>query len=403
MPTFRSAGVRGGALMSHLRDKYAIVGTGKSRLGHLSGVSSLGLLQEAINKALDEAGLTTRDIDGLVCRGADDIYAHHQMMGARLGINAAFSTSLDNGGASQILSVILAVMAIDAGLATTVVCGFGRDSWSRTRTSPQAHMQNEIVPGGQRPREHGAEFGHMGAVAAHGLGARRHMFEYGTTREDFAAVAIDFREHALRNPDAMMKKPLTIDDYMAARMIVEPFGLYDCSLMSDGAGAVIVTSAERARSLKSRPVLIKGFATFNNTKGWHVDDHMVTTSGEESGARAYQMAGLGPKDVDVVQLYDCFTYMVLAQLEDYGFCKKGESGAFARSGALRIDGALPANTSGGQLSEAHVEGMLQIVEGVRQLQGVYGPEQQVRDAEVSLVSGHGGNYVCHSTLILGKA
>jgi acetyl-CoA acetyltransferase len=325
------------------------------------------------------------------------------MMGARLGINAAFSTSLDNGGASQILAVILAVMAIDAGLATTVVCGFGRDSWSRTRVSSQAHMQNEIVPGGQRPREHGAEFGHMGAVAAHGLGARRHMFEYGTTREDFAAVAIDFREHALRNPDAMMKKPLTFHDYMAARMIVDPFGLYDCSLMSDGAGAVIVTSAERARSLKARPVLIKGFATFNNTKGWHVDDHMVTTSGEESGERAYRMAGLGPKDVDVVQLYDCFTYMVLAQLEDYGFCKKGESGAFARSGALRINGALPANTSGGQLSEAHVEGMLQIVEGVRQLQGVYGPDRQVRDAEISLVSGHGGNYVCHSTLILGKA
>jgi len=388
--------------ISALRDKYAIVGTGKSRLGHLSGVSSLGLLAEAIKNALDEAGLTNKDVDGLVCRGPDDLYAHHQMMGARLGINAAFSTSLDNGSASQILSVILAVMAIDAGLATTVVCGFGRDSWSRTRVSPQAHMQNELVPGGQRPREHGVEFGHFGAVAAHGLGARRHMFEYGTTREDFAAVAIAFREHALRNPDAMMKTPLSLDDYMAARMIVDPFGLYDCSLMSDGAGAVIVTSAERARALKARPVLIKGFAPFNNTKGWHVDDHMITTSGEESAARAYRMAGLGPQDVDTVQLYDCFTYMVLAQLEDYGFCKKGESGAFVRSGALRMDGALPANTSGGQLSEAHVEGMLQIVEGVRQLQGVYGPDRQVRDAEIALVSGHGGNYVCHSTLVLGK-
>jgi acetyl-CoA acetyltransferase len=389
--------------MSALRDKYAIVGTGKSRLGHLEGISSLGLLEEAIKAALDEAGLTKNDVDGLICRGADDIYAHHQMMGARLGINAAFSTSLDNGGASQILAVILAVMAIDAGLATTVVCGFGRDSWSRTRVSPQAHMQNEIVPGGQRPREHGPEFGHIGAVGAHALGARRHMFEYGTSREDFAAVAIAFREHALRNPDAVMKKPLTLDDYMSARMIVDPFGLYDCSLMTDGAGAVIVTSVERARSLKARPVLIKGFATFNNTKGWHSDDHMVETSGQESGARAYRMAGVGPADVDVVQLYDCFTYMVLAQLEDYGFCKKGESGAFARSGALGLGGVLPANTSGGQLSEAHVEGMLQVVEGVRQLQGVYASDRQVRDAEVSLVSGHGGNYVCHSTLILGRA
>jgi acetyl-CoA acetyltransferase len=388
--------------MSQFRDKYAIVGTGKSRLGHLSSVSALGLLEDAIKNALDDAGLTNKDVDGLICRGPDDIYAHHQMMGARLGINAAFSTSLDNGGASQILAVILAVMAIDAGLATTVVCGFGRDSWSRTRMSPQAHMMNEIVPGGQRPREFGPEFGHMGAVAAHGLGARRHMFEYGTSREDFATIAIAFREHALRNPDAMMKKPLTLDDYMSARMIVDPFGLYDCSLMSDGAGAVIVTSADRARSLKAPAVLIKGFATFNNTKGWHVDDHMVSTSGEHCAARAYKMAGLGPKDVDTAQLYDCFTYMVLTQLEDYGFCKKGEGGAFARSGALRLAGTLPTNTSGGQLSEAHVEGMLQIVEGARQLQGVYAADRQVPGAEIALVSGHGGNYVCHSTLILGK-
>lgn len=389
--------------MSEFRDKYAIVGTGKSKLGQRPGVSSLSLLEEAVKNALDDAGLTNKDIDGLVCRGPDDIYAHHQMIGARLGINVGFSTSLDNGGASQILAIILAVMAIDAGLATTVVCGYGRDSWSRTRSTAQARMQNELVPGGQRPREHGYEFGHVGPIAAHGLGARRHMFEYGTTREDFAAVAIAFREHALRNPDAVMKKPLTLDDYMAARMIVDPFGLYDCSLMSDGAGAVIVTSTERARSMKNRPVLIKGFATFNNTKGWHVDDHMVTTSGEESGQRAYRMAGLGPQDIDTVQLYDCFTYMVLAQLEDYGFCKKGEGGAFARSGALRLDGVLPANTSGGQLSEAHVEGMLQIVEGARQLQGVYRADRQVPDAEIALVSGHGGNYVCHSTLILGKA
>jgi acetyl-CoA acetyltransferase len=389
--------------MSAFRDKYAIVGTGKSKLGQRPGISSLSLLEEAIKNALDDAGLTNKDIDGLVCRGPDDIYAHHQMVGARLGINVGFSTSLDNGGASQILAIILAVMAIDAGLATTVVCGYGRDSWSRTRATPQTRMQNELVPGGQRPREHGYEFGHVGPIAAHGLGARRHMFEYGTTREDFAAVAIAFREHALRNPDAVMRKPLTFEDYMAARIIVDPFGLYDCSLMSDGAGAVIVTSTERARSLKNRPVLIKGFATFNNTQGWHVGDHMVTTSGEESGRRAYKMAGLGPQDVDTVQLYDCFTYMVLAQLEDYGFCKKGEGGAFVRSGALRLNGVLPANTSGGQLSEAHVEGMLQIVEGVRQLQGVYRADRQVPDAEIALVSGHGGNYVCHSTLIMGKA
>ena len=388
--------------MNAFRDKYAIVGTGKSRLGQV-GLNSLALLEEAIKAALDDAGLTNKDVDGVVVRGPDDVYSHHQLVAARLGIDVDFSTSLDNGGASQILAIILAVMAMEAGLATTVVCGYGRDSWTRTHSEGRGHAQNDLIPAAQRPREHGPEFGHFGAVSQHAFGARRHMFEYGTTRKDFAAIATTFREHALRNPEAQMKKPLTIDDYFKARLVVDPFGLFDCSLNSDGAGAVVVTSTERAKSLKRKPVLIKGFASHNNTKGWIQEDHMLSTGAVESGARAFKMAGLGPKDVDTAQIYDCFTYMVLTQLEDYGFCKKGEGGEFARSGALRLDGSLPTNTSGGQLSEAHVEGMLQIVEGARQLQDIYGADRQVPDAEIALISGHGGNQVCHSTLILGRA
>jgi acetyl-CoA acetyltransferase len=387
--------------MNALRDKYAIVATGKSRLGQV-GENSLSLLEEAIKNALDEAGLTSTEVDGLVVRGPDDVYSHHQLIAARLGIDVDFSTSLDNGGASQILSLILAVMAIEAGLASVVVCGYGRDSWTRTHQKGRGIAENSLIPAAQRPREHGPEFGHFGAVSQHAFGARRHMFEYGTTRDDFAAIAMAFREHALRNPDAMMKKTLSLEDYKRARLIVDPFGLFDCSLNSDGAGAVVVTSTKRAKSLRQRPVLIKGFATHNNTKGWILGDHMLSTGAVESGARAFSMAGLGPKDVDTAQIYDCFTYMVLTQLEDYGFCKKGEGGAFARSGALRLDGVLPCNTSGGQLSEAHVEGMLQIVEGARQLQGVYESDRQVPNAEIALISGHGGNQVCHSTLILGK-
>jgi acetyl-CoA acetyltransferase len=388
--------------MNAFRDKYAIVGTGKSRLGQV-GLNSLALLEEAIKAALDDAGLTNKDVDGVVVRGPDDVYSHHQLVAARLGIDVDFSTSLDNGGASQILAIILAVMAMEAGLATTVVCGYGRDSWTRTHSEGRGHAQNDLIPAAQRPREHGPEFGHFGAVSQHAFGARRHMFEYGTTRKDFAAIATAFREHALRNPEAQMKKPLTIDDYFKARLVVDPFGLFDCSLNSDGAGAVVVTSTERAKSLKRKPVLIKGFASHNNTKGWIQEDHMLSTGAVESGARAFKMAGLGPKEVDTAQIYDCFTYMVLTQLEDYGFCKKGEGGDFARSGALRLDGALPTNTSGGQLSEAHVEGMLQIVEGARQLQGIYCADRQVPGAEIALISGHGGNQVCHSTLILGRA
>ena len=385
-----------------LRDRYAIAGTATSNLGR-TGMNSLALLEQAMRRAVADAGLKVGDIDGLVCRGPDDVYTFHQQMGQRLGINARFSTSLDNGGASQILAVILAVMAIEAGLCTTVLCGYGRNSWTRTHGDESKRTAMELVPEEQRPTEFGPEYGYFGAPGTHGFGARRHMYEYGTTREHFAQVAISFREHALRNPEAVMQKPLTLEDYFAARMVADPYGLYDCSLVSDGAGAVVVTTAERARALRQPPVLIKGFGTFNNLSGWLIEDHMIRTAAVGAGKTAFAMAGLQPSDIDAAQIYDCFTGMVIAQLEDYGFCPKGEGGPFVASGALKLGGALPTNTSGGQLSEAHVEGMLQIVEGVRQLRHTYPPERQVRDAATVLVSGHGGNTVCHSTLILGRA
>jgi acetyl-CoA acetyltransferase len=386
-----------------LRNRCAIAGAGNSRLGKVPGVSSLDLFVEAAANALEDAGLSVRDIDGLITRGPDDAYCHHQQAGERLGLNARFSTSLDNGGASQILSVALAVMAVEAGLATTVLCGYGRDAWSRTHSSAEARVKNQTRPDSQHEQEFGPEFGYFGAVAAHAFGAQRHMHEFGTTREDFAEIAMAFRDHASRNPQAQSRKPLSQEDYFNGRLIVSPFGLHDCSLRSDGAGAVIVTSAERARDLRRRPVMIRGFGSHNNLAGWFAGDNMIRTAAIQSAKAAYGMAGIEPSEVDTVQLYDCFTYMVLVQLEDYGFCGKGEGGAFVRSGALRLQGALPANTSGGQLSEAHVEGMLQIVEGVRQLRGDYPPDRQVKDAEIALISGHGGNQVCHSTLILQAA
>jgi len=385
-----------------LRNRCAIVGAGNSRLGQVPGVSSLDLVIEAIGNALDDAGLKPSDVDGIICRGPDESYSHHQLVGERLGVNARFSTSLDNGGASQILSVMLAVMAIEAKLATTVVCGYGRDAWSRTHRSEEARQSQRTRPESQHAQEFGPEYGYFGAVAAHAFGAQRHMHEFGTTREQFAEIAVACREHALKNPDAQMKKPLTVEEYFKARLIVSPFGLYDCSLRSDGAGAVIVTSAERARDLKAPPVFIRGFGSFNNLTGWFADDNMIRTAAKQSGDTAYRMAGIGPADVSTAQLYDCFTYMMLVQFEDYGFCRKGEGGAFVQSGALRMGGRLPTNTSGGQLSEAHVEGMLQIVEGARQLRHTYPKERQVKNAEIALISGHGGNQVCHSTLILGS-
>ena len=384
-----------------LRDRCAIVGAGTSQLGKVPGVSAQGLLEEAIGNALNDSGLTTKDVDGLLLRGPDEIYTFHQVMGERLGIDCTFSTTLTNGGASQVMGVALAVMAIEAGLATTVVVGYGRDNWSRVHANKENHMRASGRPQQLYGVEFGPEIGLFGAVAAHAFGAQRHMHEFGTTREQFGKIAISFRDHALRNPEAVMKKPLSIEDYFNGRMIVSPFGLFDCSLQTDAAGAVIVTSSERAKDLRQKPVLIKGFGMGNNLSGWHNNDNLTHTGAIQAGKLAYSMAGLGPTDVDFAQIYDCFTYMVLVQLEDYGFCKKGEGGPFVQSGALDLDGSLPTNTSGGQLSEAHVEGMLQIVEGVRQLQGNYPSNRQVKNAEIGLISGHGGNTVCESTLILG--
>jgi acetyl-CoA acetyltransferase len=384
-----------------LRDRYAIAGVGHSALGRVPERGSLTLLEDAMRKAVEDAGLRISDIDGIVSRGPDDVYTHHQRMGQRLGINARFSTSLDNGGASQIVAVAVAAMAIDAGLCSAVLCGYGRNSWSRIHATSAEHVRAELIPQEQVAREFTHEYGYIGAVGMHALAARRHMHDYGTNREQFAAVAITFREHARRNPDAVMREPLSHKDYFAARLIVDPYGLYDCSLLSDGAGAFIVTSAERAKDLRAPLVLIKGVGSFNNLRGWIAERNMVDLAAKQSGEIAYGMAGLGPGDIDTAQFYDCFTGMVIAQLEDYGFCGKGEGGPFVAAGGLRMDGALPSNTSGGQLSEAHVEGALQIVEAVRQLRHTYPADRQVKDAETALVSGHGGNLVCHSTLILG--
>lgn len=389
----------------------AIVGVGASKIGEVPGNSPLTLQVDAISDALDDAGLDVGDVDGLIVRGPDDLYCYHQRVGQRLGINPRFATTLDSGGASQALGVGLAALAIDAGWCSTVVCGYARDGWSRTRSrklgpsteaKSSTSMQVALVPQQQQAREFGPEYGFFGAAAMHALGATRHMHLYGTRKQDMGAVAVAFREHASRNPVAQRREPLTLDDYMSARKVVHPFNVLDCSLLTDGAGAVVVTSADRARSLARRPVYIQGVGSANNHQGWFSDEHMTTTAARPSGEQAYAAAGLGPRDIDTVQLYDCFTYMVIVQLEDYGFCAKGEGGAFVSSGALRLDGQLPANTSGGELSEGHVEGMLQIVEAVRQLRGDHPADRQVPDAETALVSGHGGNTVCHATLILSR-
>ncbi len=389
-------------MSNNLRGKYAIAGVGHSPLGKVPELGPIGLFAVAAKNAIENAGLSKTDVDGLITRGPDDVYCHHQRVGEALGLNVTFSTSTDNGGASQILGVAMACMAIDAGLCHTVIVGFGRDTWSRTHLNTVARQRVAIGIESQGRPEFGPEFGQFGAPVNYAVAARRHMDLYGTTKEHLGSIALSFRNHATRNPHAFLRAPLTMQEYLSARLIVDPLGLYDCSIYIDGAAAVVVTSAERAKDLKKPPAYIWGFGFGNRLTGWFTADNMITTGAREAGEAAYRMAGIGPDDVDTAQLYDCFTQMVLLQLEDYGFCKKGEGGPFAESGALGLDGCLPTNTSGGQLSEGHTEGMLQIVEGVRQIRHDHAADRQVRDAEIALVSGHGGNTVCQSALILGR-
>lgn len=375
-----------------LKDKYAIVGIGQTRVGKIPEMSDYGLQVEAAKRAMDDAGLKKADIDGIITHShlLGGVRVHHQRVAQRLGIDSAFGLSVSSGGATSCLMVQLAAAAIDAGFCKTVLCVHGDKGL--TREGGDTHDAD---------REFGPEYGLFSAAALHAFGATRHMHQYGTSHDQLGAIAVTFRKHAQLNPQAQMQQPMTLQDYHNSRWVVWPYHLLDCCLRSDGAAAIIVTTAERARDRRSAPVYLTGMGRANNSRGPFHGDHMIELGARESGAQAFQMAGLTPKDIDVAQIYDCFTYIALATLEDYGFCKKGEGGPFVASGAIALGGEIPTNTSGGMLSEGYVEGMLQITEAVRQLRGECG-ERQVKDAEAAIVSGNGGNAVCHSTLILRR-
>lgn len=379
-------------MTAFLKDRYAIVGIGQSPIGKVRELSDYGLQLTAVKNALDDAGLKKQDIDGLITHShlLGAVRVHHQRVAERLGINTDFGLSVSSGGATSGLMVQVAIAAIEAEFCTTVLCIHGDKG--RTRRSEDVH---ETVP------EYAPEYGMFGATAQHALGATRHMHDYGTTHDQLGAIAVAFRKHASLNPGAQMRDPITLEDYHRSRWVVWPFHLLDCCQVSDGAAALIVTSAERARNLRQPPVYVMGMGRANNSRGWLYGDHMIELAAKESGAKAFRMAGVTPADIDTAQIYDSYTYIVLATLEDYGFCKKGEGGPYVEGGRLELGGSLPTNTSGGMLSEGYVEGMLQIVEAARQLRG-QAEARQVPGAELAIVSGNGGNTVCHSTLILRR-
>lgn len=356
----------------------------------------MSLATEALKAALDDAGLTKDDIDGLYTMPgttSPEGPKHYLALGEHLGINPHVTGSLSMGGATAGVLVQMAAMAIEAGLATTVACVFGdaaRTGGSRFDAAAGWGDSWGI-------------WGMFGNAANSAFGARRHMALHGTTSEQLGWVAVTTRYHASLNPAAVMRDPITLDDHQASRMIVDPLHLFDCCLITDGAVAIIVTSVERAKDGPKPLVTIRGMGQGNTSEKLGARDWWYLPHQTDCISRAYRMAGVSPAEIDVVQLYDNFTISVLFWLEHAGFVQPGESGPFVEGGdRIRLGGQLPLNTAGGNLSESYMQGWLHVVEGVRQLRGE-GGERQVDNAELCLVTGRGMTLNTASALVLGKS
>ncbi len=383
--------------MQNLKGRYAIVGIGETAVGKLPELTTLALALQAVHRALGDAGLGPTDVDGVLADQPENNpqRAWALALARAAGITPSYATDLAMGGATPAASVAHAMLAIEAGLCHTVVCVHAH----KQATGRQEPRRGTLLSGKE---DYERPFGLLGAPAQHASAAARHIHEFGTTSAQLAAIAVACRKHASLNPAATMRTPITVDDVLASRWIVKPFHLLDCCLVSDGAGAVVVTSAERARDLPRRPVYVWGFGTGHRPDVMETPS-LTTLGGAQSAPLAYRMAEVRPADVDFAEIYDCFTGIALITLEDYGFCAKGEGGAFVEGGRIELGGELPVNTHGGLLSQGHVEGMLHITEAVKQLRGgAVEPERQVPDARVGIVSGHGATLGAHATLILAN-
>jgi len=378
--------------------KTAIAGLGATAFGKLPGRSSWSLQTEAVRLAIEDAGLEKEDVDGLLTAPplGEPLLLHAEQLGGKLGLRANYLSQKFIGGASALALVGEAAMAVEAGLCEVAVCVYGENA----KTGMPMLFGRAQMGRGQPPSDEIA-YGLAGGPIMEARAARRYMHEFGVTEEMLGSVAVAFREHASRNPNATYRAPLTIEEYLQNRYVSEPLRVLDCTIgASDGAVAVVITSAERARDLAKPPTFIAGVGVAANLQGLSDPDHYTSYPGARSSQTAYRMAGLEPTDVDVAQFYDCFTSTVLITIEDYGFCKRGDAGHFALDGNLRLGGTLPSNTSGGMLSEANLVGWNVLAEGVRQVRGE--STSQVDGAEVCVVAGQGGFHAAHSTLLLTK-
>jgi acetyl-CoA acetyltransferase len=389
------------------RDKCAVAGVGQTAFLRDSGRSVLSLATEASLAALADAGLGVDDVDGIVRCESDTVTPY--TLAAALGVNhLSYWADTGPGGVAPCMMMGLAIGAILSGQATTVLAFRSLNGRSEARLGGAGQRTGPVTVGGFGSYdEYYLPYGLLTAGQTFALMAQRHMLEYGTTAEQLGSVALACREHANLTPHAQMRsKPMTMEDYLGARMISTPLRLYDFCLESDGACAVVVTSAERARDLRKTPVLIRGVAGGappDRRAGMMFPvvtrQDMTDLGGRRAGETLWRRAGIGPSEIDIAQIYDCFTVSVILQLEAYGFCARGEGGPFAASGAIRRDGVLPINTGGGHLSEGYVHGMNHIVQAVRQLRGE--ADMQIEDAETCLCTG--GPLPVGSSVVFRKA
>jgi acetyl-CoA acetyltransferase len=384
-----------------LRNRAAITGVGMSRVGAVPDRTGLGLAAEAAKNAVEHAGIGWDEIDGLLT--AYSMTERYFMLGSvmceYLGIAPRYAASMVVGGATPGVMVNHAAMAIASGECSTVLIVIGENRKTGQSTDEAVAALTAVGhPNFENP--YGPSL-----PSLYGLVAQRHMYEHGTTPEQLASVAVTTRYHAGLNPAAQMRTPITVDDVLSSRYIAEPLHLLDCCLISDAAGAIIVTSAERARDLAPKPVYVRGVSEYHTHEHVSMAASLTSTGAEVSSRAAYRMADVEPHDFDVALLYDCFTIVPIIEMEELGLAGRGEAGAFFEQGYARIGGKLPVNTHGGMLSHAHAGaagGLFHIIEACQQLRGECG-ERQVAGAGLAVVHVEGGVLSSHCTLVLSNS
>jgi acetyl-CoA acetyltransferase len=379
-------------------DAIVIAGAGQTTVGKLPELGPVQIQALACLGALEDCRMTVRDVDGFF--NLDPYVEPNSMFSSTvaeyLGITTSYLATVDVGGTVTVMTMLdQAARAIEHGHCTVALCVFGENmATGHSAASHGLHLQNLV--GGE---EWEAPFGSQGMVIPYALVAQRYLDEFGATADDLGAVAVTTRYHASLNPEARLREPITLADHEQSRMISTPLRRLDCSVPSDGGGAVVLSTRDRVRNGRTRNVAVRAMAMRSTHNGAAQLPDIEDFGMAAAGASAYERAGMAPEDMDFAQLHDAFTISVLVTLEALGFCPSGGAGRAYADGVTRLGGSLPVNTHGGLLSQGHVGGMLHVVEAVRQLRGEAG-DRQVDGARVGLVSGNGGVFsVCGSMIL----